>query len=184
MNYGFGWVIKPFQGHRMIAHGGENQGFTSLIVRYPDDGLTTVVLTNLSDVDPFIIAKVVAGVVDASLLPPKLTAIADADPSLAASLRNLLDQIVAGTDIRPQSAPELAASITPEASKRNQQRLTALWPGGALTLVQRQAAPDAPKEFKSTFRLSKGTESVLIYYWRNTAGKIAGFALASDRPYE
>jgi CubicO group peptidase (beta-lactamase class C family) len=184
--YGFAWMISDFHGHKLIEHGGAWQGFTCDISRYPDDSLTTVVLTNLDagHSNPGLIAHVVTGLVDPAILPAKLADIPDDDPSIAASVRTLLDQIVAGTDIRPQTTPELAALITPETSKRVGQRLAALWPGGTLTLVKRAPAPNAPKEFISTFRLTKGSESLLIIYRRNSEGKIAGLGFAPDRTYE
>ena len=62
--------------------------------------------------------------------PPKLEAIADNQPELAERLKKVLDEMAAGKDIRPETIPELAASMTPDTSKRWQQRLAKLWPGG------------------------------------------------------
>ena len=47
-NYGMGWRINSANGHRLIEHGGEWQGFTAFISRYVDDKLTVIILTNLS----------------------------------------------------------------------------------------------------------------------------------------
>jgi CubicO group peptidase (beta-lactamase class C family) len=44
--YGFGWMLGESNGHKRIHHGGAWQGFTSYIDRYPDDGLTVIVLMN------------------------------------------------------------------------------------------------------------------------------------------
>jgi CubicO group peptidase (beta-lactamase class C family) len=46
--YGFGWAVQTAGGHKIVAHGGAWQGFMSAIVRYPDDKLTVIVLTNLA----------------------------------------------------------------------------------------------------------------------------------------
>ena len=46
--YGFGWMCREENGHRLVEHGGAWQGFTTQIARYRDDGLTVAVLTNLS----------------------------------------------------------------------------------------------------------------------------------------
>ena len=46
-NYGFGWIVDNINGHRVIEHGGEFQGFSSYITRYPDDKFTVIILTNL-----------------------------------------------------------------------------------------------------------------------------------------
>ncbi|MBV8051330.1 MAG: beta-lactamase family protein [Acidobacteriaceae bacterium] len=59
-HYGFGWAILNKNGHRVIDHGGAWQGFKSHISRYVDDKLTIVVLANLEQADPGVIADQVA----------------------------------------------------------------------------------------------------------------------------
>jgi CubicO group peptidase (beta-lactamase class C family) len=59
--YGFGWMFREANGHKVIEHGGAWQGFTTHIAKYPDDGLTVVVLTNLAGARPGAIANGVAG---------------------------------------------------------------------------------------------------------------------------
>lgn len=51
--YGHGWFIDRFEGRRRHRHHGETRGFTNSIYRFPDDGLTTIVLTNRSDSAPW-----------------------------------------------------------------------------------------------------------------------------------
>jgi CubicO group peptidase (beta-lactamase class C family) len=59
-HYGFGWFILTKDGHRALDHGGSWQGFKTHISRYVDDKLTVVVLANLEQADPEIIADRVA----------------------------------------------------------------------------------------------------------------------------
>jgi len=59
-HYGFGWFIESDDGHRVIEHEGQWQGFETQISRYADDGLTVVVLTNLGNAEPQRIAHAVA----------------------------------------------------------------------------------------------------------------------------
>ena len=59
-NYGFGWEITNFHGHRLIDHDGAWQGFKTQISRYVDDKLTVVVLSNLAEANPGKIAEHVA----------------------------------------------------------------------------------------------------------------------------
>jgi len=59
-HYGFGWFIETRNGHPVVEHEGEWQGFTTQISRYVDDKLTVVVLTNLAEADPGTIAHQVA----------------------------------------------------------------------------------------------------------------------------
>lgn len=71
-----------------------------------------VVLTNLDSghANPGLIAHVVAGLVDHRSFRQTLTAIADTQPAITGSLARLLDQIVAGEDIRPPTTSEPAAA--------------------------------------------------------------------------
>ena len=111
--YGFAWFIGEQDGHKRIEHGGAWQGFTCDISRYPDDGLTVVVLTNLDAgrSNPGVIAHVVAGLVNPALTVPKLEAIADNQPELAERLKKLLDEIVAGKDIARKRARNWRLSL-------------------------------------------------------------------------
>jgi CubicO group peptidase (beta-lactamase class C family) len=59
-HYGFGWFIEDSNGHRIIEHEGEWQGFTTQISRYVDDKLTVVVLTNMAEANPDTVAHRVA----------------------------------------------------------------------------------------------------------------------------
>jgi CubicO group peptidase (beta-lactamase class C family) len=58
--YGFGWFIGSKNGHHVVEHEGQWQGFETQISRYVDDQLTIVVLTNLGDAHPDTIAEHVA----------------------------------------------------------------------------------------------------------------------------
>jgi CubicO group peptidase (beta-lactamase class C family) len=44
--YGFGWYVGPYRGLRDISHGGARPGFTSMLLRFPDEKFTVVVLAN------------------------------------------------------------------------------------------------------------------------------------------
>jgi CubicO group peptidase (beta-lactamase class C family) len=67
--YGFGWFIGNTNGHRVIEHEGEWQGFTTNISRYVDDGLTVVVLANLAAAQSDEITHHVAGLLIPALMP-------------------------------------------------------------------------------------------------------------------
>lgn len=58
--YGFAWFIGDQNGHHLVEHEGQWQGFETQISRYVDDKLTVVVLTNLGDAKPEKIAHGVA----------------------------------------------------------------------------------------------------------------------------
>ncbi|MCX6828156.1 MAG: serine hydrolase [candidate division Zixibacteria bacterium] len=45
--YGLGWMIDDYRGHNRVHHGGNIDGFSSLVSLYPQDNLGIVVLTNM-----------------------------------------------------------------------------------------------------------------------------------------
>lgn len=45
--YGYGLSVTPFEGHRLVGHGGELAGFHTSNAYLPDDSLSVTVLTNL-----------------------------------------------------------------------------------------------------------------------------------------
>jgi CubicO group peptidase (beta-lactamase class C family) len=184
--YGFAWMIGEQSGHKRIEHGGAWQGFTCNISRYPDDSITLVVLTNLDagHANPGEIAHVVAGLVNPALTVRTLTAMEDTQPELADRLKKILDKIVAGEDIRPETSAQLAAVITPEMAKRAHDRLSKLWPGGTLTLVKREKGPEGQSPWVSTFRLKKGNDAMLVVFGVGPDGKIPILGLSPDREYE
>jgi CubicO group peptidase (beta-lactamase class C family) len=49
LDYGFGWFIDSYHGHRIVQHSGGTPGFSSAIYRFLDDRLTVIVLTNHGD---------------------------------------------------------------------------------------------------------------------------------------
>ena len=114
--YGFGWIVDERRGHRMISH----QGITGTeLSRFPDDGLTVVVLTNLgatvspsSRVNSWGLTFGVAGryINGLHVGPQKIEA--DPDPALTARLREML-QHVAKDEPDPTLQPVLATYITP-----------------------------------------------------------------------
>jgi CubicO group peptidase (beta-lactamase class C family) len=68
-HYGFGWFVESRNGHRMVEHEGQWQGFETQISRYVDDRLTVVVLTNLDSAEPQRIADAVAAIYFRSQAP-------------------------------------------------------------------------------------------------------------------
>jgi D-alanyl-D-alanine carboxypeptidase len=46
LEYGYGFFVVDFGGHRELSHHGSVAGFASQLANYPDDELTIVVLTN------------------------------------------------------------------------------------------------------------------------------------------
>jgi hypothetical protein len=60
--YGFGWFLNPYKGHRRRWHYGESIGFRTAIEHFRDDGLTIIVLLNRSDLNAGALALRIADV--------------------------------------------------------------------------------------------------------------------------
>lgn len=60
VNYGFGWFLDPYRGHKRMSHDGGTIGFRTTIQRFTDDGLTVIVLANRTDINPEELALKVA----------------------------------------------------------------------------------------------------------------------------
>ncbi|WP_375770225.1 beta-lactamase family protein [Archangium gephyra] len=59
-HYGFGWFIDDDGGRPRLSHHGETSGFTNAIVKYPEQRLTVIVLTNRAGGEPWRLAQRVA----------------------------------------------------------------------------------------------------------------------------
>jgi CubicO group peptidase (beta-lactamase class C family) len=49
--YGFGWFLSPYQGHANAGHSGSTDGFSASLQRFPDAGLTVILLSNSDEFD-------------------------------------------------------------------------------------------------------------------------------------
>jgi CubicO group peptidase (beta-lactamase class C family) len=98
--YGFGWYVLPQRTEPRIAHTGSWQGFKTVIARYPQRGVTVIVLANLAEAQVGAIAYGVAGLVDPQLQPPHLAA-PHGNVRPPVPIEQLLRAVVA----QPDSAP-------------------------------------------------------------------------------
>ncbi|WP_257457572.1 serine hydrolase domain-containing protein [Archangium lipolyticum] len=55
--YGFGWFVDEDGGRMRLSHHGETSGFTNAIVKYPEQRLTVIVLTNRAGGEPWRLAQ-------------------------------------------------------------------------------------------------------------------------------
>jgi CubicO group peptidase (beta-lactamase class C family) len=78
-HYGFGWSIGALEGHRVVLHGGGIPGFTTAIVRLPEDRVVAVVLCNSfpAPTDPGELAMMLAAAaIGKPIVDPKIVAVA------------------------------------------------------------------------------------------------------------
>ncbi len=93
-NYGFGWFVDSYHGHRLIQHSGGTPGFSSAIYRFIDDRLTVIVLTNRADriVDQLVID--LAGMSLPALKRPEANP--DPDPKTTTKLKGVMSGLLKG----------------------------------------------------------------------------------------
>jgi len=86
MSYGLGWFIEKWNGETIVHHGGNIDGFNSLVAMIPEKKLGFVLLTNVTS-SPIgtemmsIIFKQLLGQGSAKAVPPSNSPIPDVDPA-------------------------------------------------------------------------------------------------------
>jgi len=93
-NYGFGWFVDSYHGHRLVQHSGGTPGFSSLIYRFIDDKLTIIILTNHSDRIVDQLAIDLAGICSPPLKRP--AASSDPDPKTTTMLKDVASGLLNG----------------------------------------------------------------------------------------
>ena len=51
--YAYGWMVDKYKEHKWIFHTGGIQGFATVVNRFPDDGLTIIILKNIDNQNMF-----------------------------------------------------------------------------------------------------------------------------------
>ena len=93
-NYGFGWFLDSYHGHRLVQHSGGTPGFSSLIYRFIDDKLTIIVLTNHCDMIMDQLAIDLAGICLPALKRPE--AKPDPNPMITAKSKEIVSGLLKG----------------------------------------------------------------------------------------
>ncbi len=91
-NYGFGWFIDSYHGHRLVQHSGGTPGFSSVIYRFIDDKLTIIILTNHADRVADQIAIDLAAICEPALKRPDTNP--DPDPKTTAMLKDVMSGLL------------------------------------------------------------------------------------------
>ena len=93
-NYGFGWFVESYHGHRFVQHSGGTPGFSSVIYRFIDDKLTIIILTNHADRILDQLAIDLAGICSPPLKRP--AASPDPDPKTTTMLKDVVSGLLNG----------------------------------------------------------------------------------------
>src|SRR6266581_656029 len=109
--YGFGWGVFNQRGALRISHGGSWQGFKTVIARYPESGLTVMVLANLAQAQVSAVAFGIAGMLDTALAAPHLVTWRSPQPPMPVAA--LLHAIATRPDNAPIT-PRFRRFLTPD----------------------------------------------------------------------
>ncbi len=58
--YGYGWVMGKERGHAFVAHTGSIEGFSSIIMHYPEEQVTIIILSNQNNNDVELINEIIS----------------------------------------------------------------------------------------------------------------------------
>jgi len=89
-DYGFGWHLGNYHGHRLAFHGGAWQGFKTFIIRFLDTDLTIIFLANSWETRDFKLARRLAAAFYPAFALPNVKTIDDPDPKTTSLIRRAL----------------------------------------------------------------------------------------------
>lgn len=174
--YGFGWAIGNENGHKLIEHGGGIPGFTTDIARYPDDGLTVVVLTNADFGNPGRLRQAIARHY-VQALSPSVVAVPDNEPKVTALVRSILEQTAAGTLKENLFTSEMAALVFPDKVKNAGSMVSRQGAIQKVTLVGRKVTGDL-RTYNYVVEFASATLRVTMTL--NKEEKISGLQLTPE----
>ena len=155
--YGFGWFVSPMREHRSQNHSGGTAGFSSNILRLPDDRVTVIVLTNTGSADAATITNHIARVLVPSL---NYAPIREQDPQVAQMVMDFyIHRLDPDVYDKPLSA-EFAAKIRPYWAA-NHEYFQALGPPRSIEPVERSAV-GATRLYRYRVRYDDTSRLVLV----------------------
>lgn len=60
LDYAFGLMVNNYRGLKLVSHAGAFAGFRAEMIRFPEQGFSVICLTNLSSINPSLLARQVA----------------------------------------------------------------------------------------------------------------------------
>jgi CubicO group peptidase (beta-lactamase class C family) len=175
--YGFGWGVSEKKGHRMLEHSGGINGFSTDILRLPDDKLTVIVLTNSDSGQAPKIAKAIAATYVPEIADPPKAVIADASPADSQRLREFLNRGAAGTFNQDDFTADGQKFFFPDRINRLKGFLVSLGAIKSFELVEEEARPTGRRR---QFRITGETGSALIGFILAADGKIEGIGISPE----
>lgn len=173
--YGFGWRISEVRGHKLIGHTGQTAGFGAAILRYIDDDVTVIALTNLGELGMGnLIASRVAKLFIPTLSLKFFKKISDHDKNKFELISRALRARIANESDLSIFTPEFVRTFTTERSKRTTQLVSSSGAIRAIDVVGFETVGNT-----RVYRLLSSSEKH-VFLWRVTLdsdGKISDLVL-------
>jgi D-alanyl-D-alanine carboxypeptidase len=148
--YGFGWFVDEINGHRRVHHSGGVPGFVCDMEKFPNDGLTVVVMANIGSRDLEDMAVHIAAHYQPALKPVDSPALPDTGAARSSVIRLLLSDLAAGKLPTDSVTPELRSELESQKNAGAFDTLQSFGPVLSTDLIQQQAKDGRPI---STFRV-------------------------------
>jgi CubicO group peptidase (beta-lactamase class C family) len=176
-DYGFGWSVGDYRGHKLIGHGGGIHGFTTDIARFVDDKLTVIVLTNLSggSANPATIARGIAAIYLTDLADKEID---DKDPKTTEFFKKLVQDSTDGMLDPELFTPEMQKVIFPDRMVQAAAFLKSMGPLKSMTLVDFKMGENESRTYR--YRLAYGNNNIALTGTLNSEGKISGLLMSPD----
>jgi hypothetical protein len=172
--YGFGWQVDRVNGHARVSHGGGIPGFSTQIMRFPDDRLTVIVLSNSDFTNTGALARGIAAIYLPALAPEAEKGAEDKQPETTAAHRKIVLAIAAGTLDPELFTPAARAAIFPERAQQGKEVLSGFGALKSFTLLERgEENGQRTHRYRAVF----GSTPVRVLFAIDKNGKIAGLGL-------
>ncbi|MGE5813976.1 MAG: serine hydrolase domain-containing protein [Acidobacteriota bacterium] len=174
--YGFGWGVSERAGRPLHEHGGSWQGFKTQYSRFVGDKLSVIVLANLAQADPAVLADGIAAIVNPALARRPPRPITDSDPPVTERVRRLIEQTRAG-NLSPEDFAYVRAGFFPDAPKRYAKMLAE---AGALQKLELLDRSERGDDRLYLYRLTFNDRTLLLAISIAPDDRLAQFSLARE----
>ncbi|HUE82355.1 MAG TPA: serine hydrolase domain-containing protein [Pyrinomonadaceae bacterium] len=167
-DYGYGWFIDTYHGHRVVQHSGGTPGFSSIIYRFVGDQLTVIILTNHADRIVDQLAIDIAGMYVPALARPQGSL--DPDPQTSLRLKEVLTGLLKGKHDPALFTPAMATFLSTATGKAFWKWFACHGALGSFTYSDRE---DAGNTHIFRYRLLLGENAYWFSVTTGEGGRIA-----------
>jgi len=178
--YGFGWDVKSENGHRLIAHGGNITGFSCGILRFVNDKLTVIVLTNFGSINAEAIAQGVAAQIQPELAKKIEEPIVDPDPKTTELIRRAFKGMMIGEMDHHLFGEQLNRELGPKISQGKEQAKVFNSDNGPMEKFEILEMKATDQGMQLRYRAVFEYRRMIVYAGLDKAGKITNWGVRGE----